>query len=135
VSEYDEHPRSYRAVPKYWLTNLYPCCTRLDLFKQYVVMDVQAVFPASGPMGAGYDRWMWDAFLVAVPRNAPSLATRSALRSATARTQTTGRGVLPACMSRHRWAAKVGIRLWLAPDHGLSPCAGYSSLNDTLYSV
>jgi hypothetical protein len=32
---------SYRAVPTYWITNLFPCCTRIDLFKQYVGMDVQ----------------------------------------------------------------------------------------------
>jgi hypothetical protein len=57
VSEYLTNiDGSYRAVPTYWLTNLYPCCTRIDLFKHYVGMDVQAVFPASGPMGAAYDR-------------------------------------------------------------------------------
>jgi ABC-type glycerol-3-phosphate transport system substrate-binding protein len=59
---------SYQAVPTYWLYNLYPCCTRIDLFRQHVGTDVQAVFPASGPMGPGYDRWTWSAFLTAAEK-------------------------------------------------------------------
>jgi hypothetical protein len=90
VSEYLANIEgSYRAVPTYWLYNLYPCCTRIDFFKQYVDMNVQAVFPVSGPMvratitGPGMLSW-W------LPRNVPGRAIRSALRSATAQTHTTG---------------------------------------------
>jgi ABC-type glycerol-3-phosphate transport system substrate-binding protein len=59
---------SYRAVPTYWLNLSHACCTRIDLFRQYVGMDVQTIFPASGQMGPGYERWTWDAFLAAAEK-------------------------------------------------------------------
>jgi len=56
---------SYRAVPAISGSQTKPCCSRIDLFKQHVGMDLQAVFPAAATMGPGYDDWTWDAFLTA----------------------------------------------------------------------
>jgi ABC-type glycerol-3-phosphate transport system substrate-binding protein len=45
-----------------------PCCSRIDLFKRYVGMDVQAVFPVAEEMGPGYSDWTWDAYVVAAEK-------------------------------------------------------------------
>ena len=59
---------SYLAIPSIVGTQGKPACTRIDIFKEHVGMDVQAVFPAKGEMGPGYDKWNWDAFLVAAEK-------------------------------------------------------------------
>ena len=59
---------SYRAIPAISGSQAKPACSRIDVFKQHVGMDLQAVFPASGDMGAGYDQWTWDAFLTAAEK-------------------------------------------------------------------
>ncbi|MBV8091667.1 MAG: extracellular solute-binding protein [Acetobacteraceae bacterium] len=53
---------SYKAMPAISGSQNKPCCTRIDLFKQYVGMNVQQVFPAAAEMGSGYEQWTWDAF-------------------------------------------------------------------------
>ena len=59
---------SWAGVPGAPPTNDYPCETRMDLLKQYVGIDVPAVFPAAPEMGPGYDQWTWDTFLVAAEK-------------------------------------------------------------------
>ena len=59
---------SYRALPAISGSQMKPCCSRIDLFKQHVGMDLQAVFPAAPTMGPGYDDWTWDAFLSAAEK-------------------------------------------------------------------
>jgi ABC-type glycerol-3-phosphate transport system substrate-binding protein len=59
---------SWRGVPGSPPTSVYASCTRIDLFKRYVGMDPQAVFPAASETGEGYDRWTWDEFLVAAEK-------------------------------------------------------------------
>lgn len=58
----------WRGVPGSPPSPAFPCCTRMDLFRQHVGMDVQAVFPTASRMGAGYDDWTWDAFLAAAEK-------------------------------------------------------------------
>ena len=59
---------SYRGMPAISGSQVKPCCSRIDLFKQHVGMDLQAVFPAAPEMGPGYDQWTWDAFAVAAEK-------------------------------------------------------------------
>jgi hypothetical protein len=56
---------TYRAVPAISGSQNKPACSRIDIFKQHVGMDLQAIFPPTGPMGPGYDQWTWDKFLTA----------------------------------------------------------------------
>jgi ABC-type glycerol-3-phosphate transport system substrate-binding protein len=56
---------SYRAVPSSFTTVYFPTESRIDLFRQYLGMDVQATFPVAATMGPGYDAWSWDNFLPA----------------------------------------------------------------------
>ncbi len=58
----------WRAVPASYASLYWPCETRMDLFKHIVGLDVQAVFPTAPEMGAGYDQWTWDTFLVAAEK-------------------------------------------------------------------
>ncbi len=59
---------SWLGVPGSSTNIYYPSCTRMDVFKQYVGMDVQAVFPVADHVGPGYDDWTWDAFLIAAEK-------------------------------------------------------------------
>jgi len=59
---------AFRAVPATPSSQNKPCCSRIDLFRRFVGMDVQAVFPVADQMGPGYDQWTWDAFLVAAEK-------------------------------------------------------------------
>lgn len=59
---------AYRGVPASYQSVGWPSCTRIDLFRQHVGMDVMAVFPVAAEMGSGYDQWTWDDFLVAAEK-------------------------------------------------------------------
>ena len=59
---------SYKAVPAISGSQLKPACARLDVFKDKVGMDLQAMCPPTGAMGPGYDQWNWDQFLVAADK-------------------------------------------------------------------
>ena len=59
---------SYKAVPAISGSQLKPACSRIDVFKAQMGMDLEKIFPASGPMGEGYDQWNWDQFLVAAEK-------------------------------------------------------------------
>lgn len=59
---------SWRAVPASWGSAYYPAVTRIDLFRQYVDLDVQAMSPVGTVMGSGYEQWTWHAFLMAAEK-------------------------------------------------------------------
>src|SRR5262249_43396181 len=59
---------TWRAMPAAWGSLYRASVTRIDLFRQHVGLDVQAIFPAAPEMGPGYDEWTWDAFLLAAER-------------------------------------------------------------------
>jgi ABC-type glycerol-3-phosphate transport system substrate-binding protein len=59
---------SWMGVPGSSVTYAIPSCTRIDIFKQYAGMDVQAVFPAANTVGPGYDDWTWEALLAAAEK-------------------------------------------------------------------
>jgi len=59
---------TYRAVPAISGSQYKPACSRIDLFKEHVGMDLQKTFPAEGPMGPDYDKWNWDTFLTAAEK-------------------------------------------------------------------
>jgi ABC-type glycerol-3-phosphate transport system substrate-binding protein len=63
---------SWMGVPGSSVTYAVPCCTRMDIFKQQVGMDVQSVFPAANSVGPGYDQWTWDQLLIVAERCAKS---------------------------------------------------------------
>jgi len=46
----------YKAVPAISGSQYKPACSRMDIFKEQVGWDLQAEFPASGPMGPHYDQ-------------------------------------------------------------------------------
>jgi ABC-type glycerol-3-phosphate transport system substrate-binding protein len=58
----------YRAVPAISGSQYKPACSRIDVFKEHVGMDLPTVFPPKGPMGPGYDQWTWDTFLTAAEK-------------------------------------------------------------------
>jgi ABC-type glycerol-3-phosphate transport system substrate-binding protein len=59
----------WRAVPTTRATINYPCCSRIDLFKQHVGLDVTAMYPPDGPVDkALVDAWTYDAFLTAAQK-------------------------------------------------------------------
>jgi hypothetical protein len=53
------------AVPTYAGSGIYAYIGRIDIFQQQAGIDLREMFPAKPEMGPGYDRWTWDAFLVA----------------------------------------------------------------------
>ena len=59
---------SYKAVPAISGSQLKPACSRIDVFKAQMDMDLPTLFPPTGPMGPGYDQWNWDKFLTAAEK-------------------------------------------------------------------
>src|SRR5919202_2290174 len=52
------------GVPTCTGSQVKPCCSRLDLYKQHAGLDLQKMFPASGERDkALVDAWNWDAYL------------------------------------------------------------------------
>ena len=65
-SEYlAKHSGKWMGVPTITGSQVKPCCSRLDLYKQYCDLDLQKIFP--GPEGtrdqALVDSWTWDLYL------------------------------------------------------------------------
>ena len=64
---------TWRAVPA-TAGNLYlPSAARIDLFKQHVGLDVQAMYPAADRLGPEAANWTWDSEteVMAPPNSAP----------------------------------------------------------------
>jgi len=69
IVDYLSKPKgSYRAVPAISGSQYKPACSRIDIFKQTMDMDLPKIFPPTGPMGPGYDKWNWDEFLTAAEK-------------------------------------------------------------------
>jgi Bacterial extracellular solute-binding protein len=59
-----KHGGKWLGVPITVGTLLYPCCSRLDLYRQYAGIDLQKVFPPSeGRNKALVEGWNWDTYL------------------------------------------------------------------------
>ena len=60
----------WMAVPTITGSQVKPCCSRLDLYKQHAGLDLQKIFP--GPDGtrdqALVDSWTWDAYLASAEK-------------------------------------------------------------------
>jgi ABC-type glycerol-3-phosphate transport system substrate-binding protein len=69
-SEYGgKHHGHWTAVPLGLGTIAAPSCARIDMFKEYVGLDVQKMYPAGAPPDQALaDSWTWDNFLVAAEK-------------------------------------------------------------------
>ena len=71
VSEYlDKIKGSWRGVPMVIGSQVKPCCSRFDLYKQHAGIDLQDIFP---PDESKYDKakidtWTWDAYLASAEK-------------------------------------------------------------------
>jgi len=68
IDDFAKRDGVWRAVPMAMASQYRASVTRIDLFREHVGMDVQAVFPVAAEMGPGYDQWTWDAFLIAAEK-------------------------------------------------------------------
>lgn len=61
---------SWRGVPTAVGSQVKPCLSRFDLFKEHVGMDLQAIFPADESKWdkAKVDAWNWDAYVSAAQK-------------------------------------------------------------------
>jgi len=61
---------SWRGVPTAVGSQVKPCLSRFDLFKEHVGMDLQAIFPADESKWdkAKVDAWNWDAYVMAAQK-------------------------------------------------------------------
>jgi ABC-type glycerol-3-phosphate transport system substrate-binding protein len=58
----------WMAVPATSGTQYKGSAARIDLFKQHVGMDVQAMYPAEDRLGPGVENWTWETFLTAADK-------------------------------------------------------------------
>jgi ABC-type glycerol-3-phosphate transport system substrate-binding protein len=59
-----KHDGHWYGVPTSTGSQVKPCCSRLDLYKQHAGLDLQQIFPASGERDTALtDSWNWDAYL------------------------------------------------------------------------
>src|SRR3984893_13465828 len=61
----DKHQGHWMAVPSITGSQVKPCCSRIDLYKQYCDLDIVKMFPAdeSKRDKALVDSWTWDLYL------------------------------------------------------------------------
>ena len=59
----------WMAVPTCYGSAAGPSCARIDLFKEYVGLDVQKMYPVGPPDTALTDQWTWY-YVLTGPRNA-----------------------------------------------------------------
>ncbi len=55
----------WMAVPTCYGSAAGPSCARIDLFKEYVGLDIQKMYPVGPPDKALTDQWTWDYLLTA----------------------------------------------------------------------
>jgi hypothetical protein len=59
-----KHDGHWRAVPTTVGSQVKPCCSRLDLYKQHAGIDLQKIFPASDRRDRALtDTWTWETYL------------------------------------------------------------------------
>jgi len=56
---------TWRGVPTAIGSQVKPCCSRIDLYKQHAALDLQAMFPPDESKWdkATTDKWTWDAYV------------------------------------------------------------------------
>lgn len=61
---------AWRGVPAASGSQIKPCCSRLDLYKEHAGIDLREVFPADEAKwdAAKVDGWNWDAYLAAAEK-------------------------------------------------------------------
>ena len=61
---------TWRGIPSTRACLLYPCCSRLDLYKTYVGIDLRDIFPADESKWnqAKLDTWSWDTYLTSAEK-------------------------------------------------------------------
>ena len=71
VSEYlAKHDGVWRGIPTTVGSQVKPCCSRIDLYKQHAGIDVTDLFPADESKWdkAKTDTWTWDTYLTAAQK-------------------------------------------------------------------
>ncbi len=71
VAEYlAKYKGSWRGIPTTVGSQVKPCCSRFDLYKQHAGLDLQAMFPADESKWdkATTDKWTWDAYVDAAQK-------------------------------------------------------------------
>jgi len=65
ISEYlAKNEGKWKGVPTITGSQVKPCCSRIDLYKQYTGVDIQKIFPfAEARDKALVDSWNWDLYL------------------------------------------------------------------------
>ncbi|HET7343391.1 MAG TPA: extracellular solute-binding protein [Methylomirabilota bacterium] len=59
-----KHDGRWLAIPTTVGSQVKPCCSRLDLYKQHAGIDLQKIFPASDKRDKALtDTWSWDTYL------------------------------------------------------------------------
>src|SRR5438552_538360 len=61
---------TWRGIPTAVGSQVKPCCSRIDLYKQHAGIDVQDIFPADESKWdkAKTDTWTWDTYLTAAQK-------------------------------------------------------------------
>jgi Bacterial extracellular solute-binding protein len=61
---------TWRGIPSTRGCLVYPCCSRLDLYKQYAGIDLRDIFPADESKWdqAKLDAWNWDTYLTSAEK-------------------------------------------------------------------
>ena len=66
ISEYlANYDGKWRAVPSVVGSQIKPCCSRIDLYRQYCDVDIPKIFPPDDSLRdkALVESWNWDLYL------------------------------------------------------------------------
>jgi ABC-type glycerol-3-phosphate transport system substrate-binding protein len=64
-----KHDGHWLAVPTTVGSQVKPCCSRLDLYKQHAGIDLQKIFPANDKREAALtDTWTWETYLTSAQK-------------------------------------------------------------------
>jgi len=64
-----KHDGHWYGVPTCTGSQVKPCCSRLDLYRQHAGIDLQKIFPASDERDKSLtDSWNWDAYLTSAEK-------------------------------------------------------------------
>ena len=93
---------TWRGVPTAVGSQVKPCCSRFDLYKEHAGIDLRDMFPADESKWdkAKTDKWTWDALSRLPRKNCSRPASRSACRWVRPATRSTGSAALFNCLRR-----------------------------------
>jgi hypothetical protein len=64
-----KHDGHWRGIPTTVGSQVKPCCSRLDLYKQHAGIDLQKIFPASDKRDKALtDTWSWETYLTSAQK-------------------------------------------------------------------